>query len=420
MKALSPLIFFVVVYLGVSIVCGDFYKVPVTVAFMLTALFAVAISRGRLAHRLEILGRGASTSNIMLMLWIFILAGAFAQSAKAMGSVEEFVNLTLAVTPPSALLAGLFVAAALISLSIGTSVGTIVALTPIAAGIATATSGSTALLTGVVVGGAFFGDNLSFISDTTVVATQTQGCSMSDKFRTNIYIALPAAIVMLVVYAFWGAGFQPAAPAAVGNYVKILPYIVVLITAVCGMNVLLVLTLGILLTGVVGIATGSYDVFGWFGAMGEGIAGMGELIIVSLLAGGILALINANGGIRYLLRHITRRCRTPRSAEVAIATMVALVDVCTANNTIAIITVAGLAREIGQRFGLDPRRVASILDTASCIMQGIIPYGAQLLMAAALAKLNPLDIIPYLYYPYALAIMVLLSILFRFPKPRAH
>ena len=333
-----------------------------------------------------------------------------------MGSIDATVNLALTLLPGEMLLAGLFLAACFISLSVGTSVGTIVALTPIAAGVATQTGTSVALMTAVVVGGSLFGDNLSFISDTTIVATSTQGCRLSDKFRVNSFIVIPAAVIILCVYIFMGQGIS--SPQSVGevSIVKVIPYMVVLLTAIFGMNVMAVLTLGIVLTGAIGIADGSYDVFGWFHAMGDGIIGMGELIIITMMAGGLLEIIRHNGGIDFLLERLTRHVNTKRSAELSIAALVSLVNLCTANNTVAIITVGGLAKHIGDRYGVDSRKAASILDTFSCVMQGLIPYGAQLLMAAGLAALNPVSIIPYLYYPMAVGVAALFSIVFRYPK----
>lgn len=357
---------------------------------------------------------------MMLMIWIFILAGAFASTAKAMGCVDDVVYLTLSIVPANAVLVGIFIAAAVISLSIGTSVGTIVALTPIAAGLASATATSVPMMTAIVVGGAFFGDNLSFISDTTVVATQSQGCKMADKFKTNIRIALPAAIVMIAVYAFIGSGIEVNDIYPAVNILKVIPYILVLVTAIIGVNVLIVLVLGIVLTGVIGMYLGCFDIFGWFDAINNGALGMGELIIVTMLAGGILELIRKNGGIRFLMNGLLKHVNSQRSAELSIAALVSVVDICTANNTVAIITVAGIAKDISQRFNLDPKRVASILDTFSCMMQGIIPYGAQLLMASVLANLNPIDIIPYLYYPYTLGLCALLTILIRRHHPSKH
>ncbi len=415
--ALSPLAVFICLYLVTSIAAGDFYKVPITVAFMLASIYAVAVSRSvPLRQRLETFSRGAGSSGMMLMLWIFILAGAFANSAKVMGSIEATVNLAVGLLPGHMLLAGLFVAACFISFSIGTSVGTIVALAPIAAGVAHATGASVPLLTAVVMGGSFFGDNLSFISDTTIVATSTQGCRLSDKFRANLLIVLPAALVVLGVYVFMGSRIDFAAEAQPVDYLKVLPYIVVLLTACMGMNVMAVLTLGIMLAGAIGILEGSFDVYGWFGAMGEGIAGMGELMTITLLAGGLLEVIKANGGIDYIIGALTRRIRGKRGAELGIAGLVGVIDICTANNTVAIITVGGIAKRIGDHFGVDNRKCASILDTMSCCVQGLIPYGAQMLMAAGLASVNPVAIVPYLYYPMAIGVATILAILVRYPR----
>ena len=415
--ALSPLMVFITLYLVTSIIAGDFYRVPITVAFMAASVYAVAISGGMsLAKRIDTFSQGASTNQMMLMVWIFVLAGAFANSAKAMGSIDATVNLTLALLPPQMLLAGLFLAACFISLSIGTSVGTIVALTPIAAGLAQHMGTSVPMLTAVIVGGSFFGDNLSFISDTTIAATQTQGCKLSDKFRVNSFLVMPAALIIFILYIILGKQVQAPDQQPPIDVLKVVPYIVVLVTAIFGMNVMAVLTLGILLTGVIGIATGSYDLYGWLGSMGQGILGMGELIIITLMAGGLLAIIKQQGGIDYLIRLLTRRVSGKRGAELSVAALVSMVNVCTANNTVAIITVGGIAKQIGDRYGIDNRKCASILDTFSCFTQGLLPYGAQMLMAAGLAQLNPVAIIPYLYYPFAIGIVALLAIIFRFPK----
>lgn len=417
LKALSPLMLFVVLYLVTSIVAGDFYKVPITVAFMFSSIYAIIIFNGRpLRERIDTFSRGAGTSQMMLMLWIFVLAGAFAHAAKAMGSIDATVNLALLLLPSQMLLAGLFMAACFISLSIGTSVGTIVALTPIAAGIATETGSSVALMTAVVVGGSFFGDNLSFISDTTIMATQTQGCCLSDKFRVNSFIVIPAAMVILLIYLAMGTDIASPQHIDQVQAVKVVPYIVVLITAVFGMNVMAVLTLGIILTGIIGLADGTFNVFSWLGAMGEGITGMGELIIITMMAGGLLEIIRQNGGIDFIIQRLTRHVSTKRGAELSIAALVALVNLCTANNTVAILTVGNITKQIGDRYGVDNRKAASILDTFSCATQGLIPYGAQLLMAAGLAQLNPATIIPYLFYPIAIGIAALLSILLRYPR----
>ena len=415
--ALSPLLVFIVLYLVTSIIAGDFYKVPITVAFMVSSVYAIIISGGRpLRRRIDTYSRGASNEQMMLMIWIFVLAGAFANSAKTMGSIDATVSLTLTLLPPQMLLAGLFLAACFISLSIGTSVGTIVALTPIAAGVAQQTGTDVALMTAVVVGGSFFGDNLSFISDTTIVATSTQGCRLSDKFRVNSFIVMPAALAIFIAYIFIGNEVHAAQNVAEVQPVKVIPYLVVLITAVLGMNVMGVLTLGILLTGIIGIASGSYDVFGWLGAMGDGIIGMGELIIITMMAGGMLELIKQGGGIDFIIQRMTSHVHSKRAAELTIAALVSVVNVCTANNTVAIITVGGIAKQIGDRFGVDNRKCASILDTFSCFTQGLIPYGAQMLMAAGLAKLNPVAIIPYLYYPFTLGIVAMMAIMLRYPR----
>ena len=415
--ALSPLMVFVLFYLVTSIIAGDFYKIPITVAFLVSSCYAIIISGGKpLMQRINTYSRGAATEQMMLMIWIFILAGAFAYSAKMMGSIDATVNLTLSLLSPQMLLAGMFLAACFISLSIGTSVGTIAALVPIAAGVANETGTDVAMMTAIIVGGSFFGDNLSFISDTTIMATQTQGCRLSDKFRVNSFIVAPAAVAILIIYLIMGQGVSAPAHVASVEWVKVIPYLTVLISAIIGMNVMGVLMMGLLLTGIIGILTGTFDIYGWFGAMGEGILSMGELIIVTMMAGGMLELIREQGGIDFLIRLLTRRVNSKRGAELSIAVLVSLVDICTANNTVAILTVGGISKQIGDRYGVDNKKCASILDTFSCMVQGVIPYGAQLLIAAGLASLNPVSILPYLYYPLALGIVALLSILFRYPK----
>ena len=415
--ALSPIVVFILFYLVTSIVAGDFYKIPITVAFMVSSIYAIAVFTGRpLMHRINSYSRGAATEQMMLMIWIFVLAGAFAHSAKQMGSIDATVNLALSLLPPQMIFAGMFLAACFISLSIGTSVGTIAALTPIAVGLAQETGTDLAMMTAIIVGGSFFGDNLSFISDTTIMATQTQGCRLSDKFRVNAFIVMPAALVILVVYYFLGQDTIAPQQIPAVEWVKVIPYLTVLVTAICGMNVMAVLTIGIALCGIIGMFTGSFDIYGWFGAMGDGILSMGELIIVTMMAGGMLELIKQQGGIDFIINLLTRRVNSKRGAELSIATLVSLVDVCTANNTVAILTVGGIAKQIGDRFGVDNKKCASILDTFSCTVQGIIPYGAQILIAAGLASVNPVAILPYLYYPFALGIVAILSILLRYPK----
>lgn len=415
--ALSPLLVFLCLYLVTSLIVDDFYSVPITVAFLISSCYAIAITPNlKLDKRIYRFSVGASDKNIMLMIWIFVLAGAFAQSAKDMGAIDAAVNFTLAVLPGNLLLAGIFIAACFISLSVGTSVGTIVALTPVAIGLAEKTGIGLPFMVAVVVGGSLFGDNLSFISDTTIAATRTQGCVMRDKFRVNFRIVLPAAIIVLCIYIFMGLSVTIPARDVPIEWLKVLPYLLVLATAIAGMNVILVLILGIFSTGMIGLITGSLDLFDWFGSMGTGITGMGELIIITMLAGGMLEIIRYNGGINYIIDKLTKHIHGKRGAELSIAALVSIANLCTANNTIAIITTGPIARDISVKYHLDRRKTASILDTFSCFVQGIVPYGAQLLMAAGLAQISPISIIGYLYYPFTMGICAVLAILFRYPK----
>lgn len=416
--ALLPLVVFLGIYLVGSLVAGDFYKIPITVAGMIASVVAVLMLRGMtLTERVDAYSRGATEPNIMLMIWIFVLAGAFAASTKQMGAVDATVALTMRVVPLQFLPAGIFLAACFTSLSVGTSVGTIVALTPIASALASEMGCDVAWMVAIVVGGALFGDNLSFISDTTIAATRTQGCSMRDKFRTNVLIVVPAAVVTLLLYLFTSqhAATQVVESASAPWYLM-LPYLLVLVTAVAGTNVLTVLVLGIVSSGVVGIATGRIDTIGWIGSMGEGIAGMGELIVITMMAGGMLELIRLGGGIDFLINSLSRHISSRRTAEGAIGFLVVVADVCTANNTVAIISVGSIAREIAQKFGISARRAASLLDTFSCFAQGFLPYGAQLLMAAGLASVSPVEIIPHLYYPFIMGGCAVTAILLQIPK----
>ena len=416
MKSLSPLFVFLILYLATSIIAQDFYKVPIAVAFLVSSVYALLTLKGTMNERIGIFAKGAGNSTMVLMLAIFILAGAFAVSAKTMGAVDATVNLALRYLPEQAILPGIFLASCFISLSIGTSCGTIAALTPLAVGIAQHSGINVPLMVGLVVGGTYFGDNLSFISDTTIVATQTQGCSMKDKFRVNIRIVAPVALIMLIVYYFLGE--STSSPADVGdvNFWLVLPYLAVVILAICGLNVLITLGVGIILTGIIGMVAGTYDLFGWFAAMNEGMMGMSELIIVTILAGGMLEIIRHNGGIELIIKALTRNIQGKRGGELSIAAITCLVNICTANNTVAIITTGPIAKDIAHRFHIDPRRSASILDTASCFTQGLLPYGAQVLIAAGLSQLNPIAIIPHLYYPMLIGVALLLAILFRYPR----
>lgn len=425
--ALSPLFLLIVLIVAFTVYSVDSShqdtSLSLTVAFMISSIYAVAISGGMpVRKRVDTYSKGAGANNLMLMLWIYVLAGSFAASAKAMGAVDATVNLALSILPASMILPGLFLAACFISVSIGTSVGTVVALVPIAAGLAHSMDANVGMMTAIIVGGAYFGDNLSFISDTTVVATQTQNCKMSDKFKVNSMIVVPAAVLVLIAYSVMGVGLQAPTHINEVEYMKVLPYLTVLVTAIAGMNVMAVLTLGTLLCGAIGIgshllgASGSYDLFGWFAAMGNGIIGMGELIIIAMMAGGMLEIIRENGGIDFIINKITAHVNSKRGAELSIAALVSMVNICTANNTVAILTVGNISKKIGDRFGVDNRKAASILDTFSCMVQGLIPYGVQMLLAAGLANLSPMDILPYLYYPLAIGVAALLAILFRYPR----
>lgn len=413
--ALSPIAVLLVVYLAGSIVTGSFYSIPIAVSFLVASVYAVAISRGKaLQERIDDFSHGAANSRIMYMIWIFVFAGAFASVASATGAVDSTVALTLNLVPVKFLPAGIFVAACFVSMSVGTSVGTIVALAPIVTALAAPMGCNVAWLVAIVVGGAFFGDNLSFISDTTIAATQTQGCSMRSKFRTNLKLVMPAAIVTLLLYTFsaGGAADMEIPSVTFHDVVRCLPYLVVIAAALFGINVLTVLVVGVLVASTIGLA---YGALGWvdvFTEMGKGISSMSELIIVTMLAGGLLELVRINGGLDYLIRIVTSRVRSRRGAEAAICMLTVLSNICTANNTIAILTVGDISRDIAHEFNIPARRSASLMDTTSCFVQGVIPYGAQLLMASGLAKVSPVDIISHLYYPMAVAIAVICSIVF--------
>ncbi|MGM9742818.1 MAG: Na+/H+ antiporter NhaC family protein [Candidatus Cryptobacteroides sp.] len=415
--ALSPLLVFLGIYLVSSIIAKDFYRVPTASAFLIASIYALIISKkAPIEEKIAIFSSGAGHKNVLLMLWIFILAGAFAETARQIGAIDATVAVTLAVLPAKMLYAGLFLAACFISMAVGTSVGTIVALVPVAAGIAAESGVSTGFITAIVAGGAFFGDNLSFISDTTIAATKTQGCSMSDKFKVNLRITAPAAVMVTAVYLILGHSAAIAPTGDTVDWVKLVPYIAVIGLAVSGVNVTAVLALGIGINAVIGFSTGSLNWIGWLESIGKGIAGMGDLIIVTMLSGGMLEIIRHNGGIDFLVRTLTRRIRGKRGAEMSIAALVSMANVCTANNTIAILTTGRIARDITEKFGLDPRKTASILDTFSCMIQGILPYGAQMLMASGLAGISAIGIIRYLYYPFTMGIVAFAAILLRFPK----
>lgn len=382
--------------------------------FISISIIAILLSRGMsLRERIAEFSKGAGQKDLLLMVWIFVLAGAFASSAKAMGAVDATVNLTLQLLPANFLLAGLFISACVVSLCMGTSVGTIVAFMPIAASLADKTEMSLPLMAAAIVGGAFFGDNLSFISDTTIVATQSQGCKMSDKFRYNFFLVLPVAIIVCLIYLLMGASGNGVVTGETVLWWKIIPYAAVLISAAMGMNVMLVLLMGNVLTGIVGIADGSYGFMEWTSSMTSGIMGMSELILISMMAGGIFALITKQGVMERFIQQVSKKIHTQRGAELSICMLVGVVNAMTANNTVAILSVGDIAKQIATRFGIDPRRSASLLDTTSCAVQGLLPYGAQLLMASSLAGISALSILPYLYYPMLIGLVVILTILIR-------
>ncbi len=409
--AISPAIVFLLLYVIVSLIAGDFYVMPITVALLAASVWAVFICKGKtLNERIETFSRAASDSNIIYMLWIFVLAGAFASLAKSVGAIDATVNLTLQVFPTSLLLPGIFVAACFISLSIGTSVGTVVALTPLIVELAHTGGGNVSLYVATVLGGAFFGDNLSFISDTTIAATRTQGCSMKDKFRANSIIVIPAALITLLLYFFIAHDTAITIPGGNAQWWLITPYLVIIITALIGLNVMIVLICGIATAFLFGLTEGVMPLEACR-TMGDGIDSMGQLIIITLLAAGMLGMIKAMGGIDFLLRKITAKVNGTRGGQACIAAIVSIVNLCTANNTVAIITVGSISRDIATRYDITPKKSASLLDTCSCIVQCLIPYGAQTLLATGLAEISPAAPWPYLYYPWALTMMVAISII---------
>ena len=405
------------IYLAGSIIAGDFYKIPIAVAFLLAGIYAVGIAPGKsITEKVEHFSKGAANSRILYMVWIFVFAGAFAAVAKEIGAIDATVDLTLKYIPSAFLPAGFFLAACFISMSIGTSVGTIVALIPIVSELSLSTGADPAWLVGIVVGGAFFGDNLSFISDTTIAATQTQGCEMKDKFKTNFLIILPAAIIALVLYIFqWEAVAEVSVTENI-QWFKVIPYITIIAVALLGVNVLLTLIIGIAVAGSIGLLSGDISPVTILTSMGEGIEGMCELILVTMFAGGLLAIVELKGGMELLVKWLSSKVKGKRGAEGSISFLTAVANICTANNTIAILTVGPIAKELSEKYAISPKRSASLMDITSCFIQGVLPYGAQLLMASGLAAISPLAIIPNLYYPILIGVMVVLTILFQWPK----
>lgn len=418
--ALSPAIIFLTLYLGASLLSGDFYAMPITVALTIAAVWSIIIYKGHsFKKRVATFSQAAGDSSILYMVWIFILAGAFASVAKGIGAIDATVRLTMVCCPPGFVLPAFFFAACLISMSVGTSVGTVVALTPLATEFATEAGLEVPLYVAAVLGGAFFGDNLSFISDTTIAATRTQGCAMSDKFKANIRIAIPAAIITLAIYTILGhenTGNAAAASFAWSDLRLVAPYLAVIALAVAGVNVMIVLPCGIVLALLCSMPWG-LDPLQAASLMGDGIASMTELIVITMLAAGVLGIIKATGGIDYMLGNISSAGLGYRGAQASMCMLTATVNLCTANNTIAILTAGPLSKSIASRYGIAPRRSASLLDTSSCIMQCLIPYGAQTLLAAGMAGISPAAPWPYLFYPWTLACSLAVAIIF---GPRRH
>ncbi|TPG88975.1 Na+/H+ antiporter NhaC family protein [Brevibacillus laterosporus] len=415
--ALLPLGIFLVLFIGSGVITGDFYQLPIIVAILIAVTVALAMNRNEtFTTKVERFAKGAGNPNIIIMLLIFVLAGAFSQAAKGMGSVEATVNLALSVLPQGFVVVGLFIIAAFISLAMGTSMGTIAALAPIAIGISEQTDISIALTIATVVGGAMFGDNLSFISDTTIAAVRTQGTEMKDKFKTNFLIVLPAAIITIILLVVLTLGNHTNMVTGTFNWVKILPYAGVLIAALLGWNVLVVLAGGTVLSGIIGMVDGSYTLATFFKNVTVGISGMMELVLLTMLIGGMIEIIQHNGGIHYLMNVLTRNIRSKKGAEFGIAGLVSMTNMCTANNTIAIIFAGPLAKNISDQYEIDPRKSASLLDLFSCSVQGIIPYGAQMLTAAGFASLSPIDLLPYAFYPMLVAVCGIISIMINFPR----
>lgn len=415
--ALLPFFVFLVLFIGSGIVLKDFYAFPVIVAITISSMVALAMNRKvPFTKKVDIFCQGAGNSNVMLMALIFLLAGAFSSVAKGMGAVDATVNFALSIIPQNFLIIGLFIIACFISLAMGTSVGTIVALVPIGLGISEHTGLAVALVTAAVIGGAMFGDNLSIISDTTITAVRTQGAQMKDKFRVNFWIVLPAAFMTSVIFGVltWGE----AAPITHVDYslIKIVPYLIVIVLALMGMNVFFVLTLGITLAGVVGLVDGSYQLMDVIQQVGDGMAGMYNMAFLAILIAGMVEIIKFNGGIEFILQAIMKRISTSKGAEFGIAGLVALTNLATANNTIAILIAGPLAKDIATQYNIEPRKAASLLDVFSCMVQGVLPYGAQFLVAASLAGISPINILPYSFYPVLIGICGAVAIMIGYPK----
>lgn len=423
--ALLPILCFLVVFIGMGVWLNDFYAMPAIVGFLIALGVAFCQNRKRsFSEKMEDVAHSMGDSNVMIMCLVFVMAGGFSGAVQAAGGVDSTVNFSLSILPPSVAVAGLFIIGCFISTAMGTSVGTIAALAPIAVGISDKTGIAGALCIGAVVSGAMFGDNLSMISDTTIAATRTQGCEMKDKFRENFKIVLPAAVISLVLFLILASGGDYTFTGDRSyNLFKILPYLVVLIGALLGMNVFVVLALGIVLSLVVGVATGAFAWTDMFRVVFEGPDGAGgiknmyDITVISIVVAGIIGLVKANGGIDFILNGIKKRVKTPKGAQLGIAALSSLVDISTANNTVAIVMAGPIAKDISNEFSISPKRTAAILDIFTSVWQGIIPYGAQILYACAGAAavgmtLSPVELFPYLFYPILMGISAVVFILF--------
>lgn len=432
--ALLPLILFVVIYFAGSYILGDFYALPVLVVFVI-ALFVAFFQfpKKNFNEKLASFAKGSGDENILIMILIFLLAGAFGELSKNIGAISSTINFALTYIPPQFVIAGLFLVSCFISTSLGTSVGTIVALAPIAVGLEENIAGIMPIALAAVIGGSMFGDNLSFISDTTIAATRTQNVAMKEKFRVNFKLVLPVAIIVMIIYGLQGFNMlNNAHDMQIGDYelIKILPYIIVFILALSGLSVIWTLGVGILSAAIIGISTGSIDFLSILKSINDGFAGMFELSILCLIIGGVVGIIRMNGGIDYLLHVVTKKINSKKRAELSIAFLVSLVNLAIANNTITIVIVGPIAKDISDENGLNGGRVASILDTISCFIQGLVPYGAQILAALAAANvvlseegktlLSPIDIMQYLYYPVLMGLVAFLFIIFRKDKKEAQ
>ncbi|MDW4323438.1 Na+/H+ antiporter NhaC family protein [Staphylococcus saprophyticus] len=416
--ALIPLIIFVGMFLGVGIITGDFTTMPLNVAILVATIVGLVLNRKEsFQKKVEIFTKGAGHSNIILMMLIFLLAGAFSQTTEDMGGVKSTVNLGLSLIPENLIIVGLFVICMFVSLSMGTSVGTVAAIAPVGFGLSQATDVSAVITMATVVGGAMFGDNLSMISDTTIAAVRTQKTKMSDKFKVNIKIVLPGAIFTVIVLWFLTNGAQIDASKSYDyDLIKVVPYLFVLILALFGVNVIIVLIGGIILSAIIGLFYGTFDWIGLLSSISKGIIGMEDIAIIALLIGGLVALIQHNGGITWLLNFVRNRVKSKRGAELGIAGLVSVADISTANNTISILMAGSLAKDISDEYGVDPRKSASILDMFASCFQGLLPYSPQLIAAAGVASISPFELVPYAIYPMILGICGLIAIAFRLPR----